>query len=193
MSDILYKYRSLENFKHFIDTILNNRLHATSYKDLNDPMEGMYQYWTAEFGQTLRDKLREEKGKFKICSLSRVNNDELMWSHYADGQKGIAIGVKIDISKYSVETVKYEGLPFIQSQDFSNQTAKEILCYKLEAWKYEQETRVFIRKKKYVDVHIEEIIMGRRISKIDANFIKSLIEKINPNIKIIKAKDIMKN
>ena len=38
----LYKYRSLENFEFFLDILLNKRLYASSYKDLNDAMEGVY-------------------------------------------------------------------------------------------------------------------------------------------------------
>mgnify|MGYP001801434879 FL=1 len=43
-NQLLYKYRSLENFKNFVDIILKNRLYAATYKDLNDPMEGKYYY-----------------------------------------------------------------------------------------------------------------------------------------------------
>jgi len=177
MSEMLYKYRSLENFKYFVDIILNNRLHASLYKNLNDPMEGMYYLLTKDYEKTIVDKLREEKGKFKICSLSRKNNDELMWSHYADGQRGVAIGVKIDKTKYDIQRIKYHGFPNIHSDDLTNQTAQEILCNKLEAWNYEQEERVFVRNTHFVKVHIVEIIMGRRMSEMDVKFIKLLIPK----------------
>lgn len=41
---LLYKYRSIENFQFFVDIILNKRLYAARYLDLNDPMEGHYIY-----------------------------------------------------------------------------------------------------------------------------------------------------
>ena len=44
MTEISYKYRSVDNFRNFVDIILNNRLYAASYQDLNDPMEGHYYY-----------------------------------------------------------------------------------------------------------------------------------------------------
>ena len=84
MTNILYKYRSLDNFKNFIDIILKNRLYAAKYKDLNDPMEGQYYYRTGELDRNIRDRLAEEKGELRLCSLSRVNNNELMWSHYTN-------------------------------------------------------------------------------------------------------------
>lgn len=61
-SNTLYKYRSLDNFKFFIDIILNNRLYAAKYKDLNDPMEGQYYYQNGELNKTIRDRIRKEKG-----------------------------------------------------------------------------------------------------------------------------------
>ena len=37
-----FKYKSLDNLKHFLDIIANNRLYAAKYNELNDPMEGSY-------------------------------------------------------------------------------------------------------------------------------------------------------
>jgi len=196
MSEILYKYRSLENFNYFVDIILNNRLYAASYTSLNDPMEGHYYHWDGEFGQTLIDKIRKDKEKTKICSLSKVKNSELMWTHYSDNQKGVVIGLRVDKSKhpeYDLQPIKYEGLPFFHSEDYHNQMAKNILCYKLKVWKYEKEERIFIQDdREYIDVHIEQIITGRRISDFHFDLIKTLVDKLNPKIKIIKAETIMK-
>ena len=44
MTNVLYKYRSLEDFKKLVDILINKRLYASHYKDLNDPMEGQYYY-----------------------------------------------------------------------------------------------------------------------------------------------------
>ena len=40
MNEILYKYRSLDNWKFVLDIFLNKRLYAASFYDMNDPMEG---------------------------------------------------------------------------------------------------------------------------------------------------------
>lgn len=42
MAQHYYKFRSLQNLKRFIDIILNERLYASRYNELNDPMEGVY-------------------------------------------------------------------------------------------------------------------------------------------------------
>lgn len=37
-----YKFRSLQNLRFFLDIIINERLYAAKYDELNDPMEGAY-------------------------------------------------------------------------------------------------------------------------------------------------------
>ncbi|AGY54624.1 hypothetical protein BRDCF_p1997 [Bacteroidales bacterium CF] len=191
MTNILYKYRSLDNFKNFIDIILKNRLYAAKYKDLNDPMEGQYYYRTGELDRNIRDRLAEEKGELRLCSLSRVNNNELMWSHYTNGQRGVAIGLRIDDTQYTVRPIQYNGLVSIRNQNFNDQTAIEILSHKLEVWNYEEEERVFVQDRHYIEVQVEEIILGRAMSNSDIGLIRELIEKINPEIRIIRADTVM--
>lgn len=190
MTDVLYKYRGLDNFKNFVDIILKNRLYASKYKDL-DPMEGQYYYRSGELNINIRDRLLEDKGELRLCSLSKVNENQLMWSHYTNGQRGVAIGLRIDETKYIVKPIQYNGLVSIRNQDFNDQTATEILSHKLEVWNYEEEVRVFVRDRHFVEVNIEEVITGVAMSNADFGFIKELVEKINPRIRIIKAETFM--
>ena len=193
MTEILYKYRGLDNFKNFVDIILKNRLFASHYKDLNDPMEGQYYYQSGELNRTIRDKIREEKGTLRILSLSKVNDNQLMWSHYADGHKGVAIGVRIDNTKYDVQPIQYDGIATIRHSDYNSQTSREILSHKLEVWSYEEEVRVFQENQMFIDVQIEEIILGQRVSNQNIGLIRELIEKINPEIRILRAEDLFEN
>ena len=154
-------------------------------------MEGQYLYQNGELNIDIRNQLSEEKSNLRICSLSRVNNNELMWSHYANGQRGIAIGVEMNRIKYQVRQVQYNGLPYIQNHNLNNQTAIEILSNKLEVWNYEEEERVFICDRQFIDVKVKEIILGRAMSNYDNGIIRDIIEKINPEIRIIRAENIM--
>jgi len=193
MTDILYKYRSLDNFKNFVDIILKNRLFASKYKDLNDPMEGQYYYQSGELNREVRDKLLEEKGQLRLCSLSKIRDNQLMWSHYTNGHRGVAIGLRIDDNQYTVRPIQYNGLVSIRNQDFNDQSATEILSHKLVVWNYEEEVRVFVRNRNFIDITIEEVITGLAMSKIDFGFVKELVEKINPDIRIIRADTFMNN
>ena len=44
MAELLYKYRSLENIERFLDIIIEKKLYGALYKEMNDPMEGYFQY-----------------------------------------------------------------------------------------------------------------------------------------------------
>lgn len=193
MSELLYKYRSLANFKSFVDILLNSRLFAAPYKDLNDPMEGQYYYRKGELNRAIRDKLLADKNNLRLCALSRVNDNALMWSHYADGHRGVAVGVRIDDPKqeYIVRPIQYDGLTTIGRNNFNDRTAVEILSHKLSVWKYEEEVRVFVRYKRYIHVRVEEIITGTAMSNADYGMIKDLVRKINPEIRLVRAESIM--
>ena len=41
---MLYKYKSLDNLMWILDIILNKRLYAAKYTELNDPMEGIFKH-----------------------------------------------------------------------------------------------------------------------------------------------------
>ena len=189
-TEILYKYRSLEggNFKFFVDIILNNRLYASSFKELNDPMEGAYYYSYQNEGlRKMLSELSDKKEKLRLCSLSKAEDSVLMWSHYANGHRGVVIGVSID-NPYNVKPVQYDGLARITSCNFNAQVTMEILSHKLEVWRYEQEERIFIfnSKDRYVNVKVESVIAGRSMSNQDYSSLKDLIERVNPRISVAK-------
>ena len=182
---LLYKYRSLVNYKNYVDIILNNRLWASNYKDMNDPMEGHYYYNRGELDEAIVKKLTEDKNSKNICSLSKDKNNILMWSHYADGHKGVVIGVQIDSNMYDIRPVTYGELPEIKNDIYNDQTAIEILSRKYVVWEYEKEERVFVNTgTKYVEVKVAEVITGSKMNKDERDFIKELTIKINPDINI---------
>lgn len=182
---ILYKYRGIKNFRFFVDIILKSRLYAAPYFDMNDPMEGCYLYpeGSSGFDEDIQRLIKGEKDKIRICSLSENPENELMWSHYAEGHKGIAIGVEVDDSKYHVAPIIYDGLHQLGMHNMHQNTAIEILSHKLDVWNYEKEVRVFLTgRKTTIDVEVKEIVFGRSTSTQDKGFIKDLVSNINSNI-----------
>jgi len=170
---------------------MKNRLFAAKYVDLNDPMEGQYYYNKGELDKSMLRKISSDKGDLRLCSLSRKNDNELMWSHYSEGHRGVAIGLTVDSSKYDVRPIQYTGIHYLNGGQIEQDTPREILSHKLNVWSYEEEERVFVTDKFYVDVVVKELITGRAMSNQDYSFIKEVVEKVNPSIKIIKAKSFM--
>ena len=151
-------------------------------------MEGYYRYTTGELTDEVLEAIKGEKQKLGICSLSSKHDIELMWSHYCDGHRGVVIGVEIDSNKYEIEPIKYSGLSNITSSEIKNNNysdiAKSILTNKHSIWSYEKEVRVFVKGSNFVNVQVTELILGEKMDTRTKNFIKKLVEKINPNIEV---------
>lgn len=181
---VYYKYRSLEKFDRVLDILINKRIHASKFNDLNDPMEGYYYHYG--FKDELINKIKESKDGKLICSFSAESNIDQQWAYYADSQKGVCIGVKLQ-EKDAVK-VKYDGITTLQNLSKNQDTniiANEILIHKNEEWKHEQEYRVFTHKK-YVKVEIVELIIGNKTSDFHKEILQNLMINIQPNIVIKK-------
>ena len=189
MRKTFYKYRDLKNFSHFEKILLENKLHAGIYSDFNDENEGQYTYYEDTRSQYIIDKIKSEKNKLRICSLSRKRDDILLWGYYANGSRGVNLVLEIvDKEIIEITDIKYQGLYDHQSIAHDEEIislTKKILSRKLPNWKHESETRVFTRKE-HVDVKIKEIILGSRISENNENNIRELVKNRNPKIKITK-------
>ena len=175
---ILYKYRSLSNFEHVADIILNDRLYCPTYNELNDPFEGLFlQLWTLSFmvkNQTYAfpKKLEETLTKTRVCSLSSSISDVRLWSYYADGHKGIAL--EIDFT--GIESHIHEVIYSANLQRFKNSTPHELLSHKTNHWEYEAEYRI-IHDEKYFPINkrIKTIYLGHRISDTHRDLLKKMI------------------
>jgi len=113
---VLYKYRG---FNENTLSLLTKNVHCFSApKYFNDPFDafientttfnkkqlkkyfknisnGINKYKTNDFEYKLFDEEQLDTTDFRILSLSKAWNNQLMWSHYANNQTGICIGFKI--------------------------------------------------------------------------------------------------
>ena len=108
MANILYKYLDINGGKCIIG---NQNLQFTNATQLNDPFDCHPKLWN--FSDVPNSKLhewipkewwmqKEETDALNLrndtwlCSLSKVNDSLLMWSHYCYNHKGICIGLNIE-------------------------------------------------------------------------------------------------
>jgi len=187
---MLYKYTSIQNFKRFIEVITDRKLYAALYTELNDPMEGAYVYPQTNISDSFFSMLKSQKQQTRICSLSREESNQLMWAHYADGHRGVVLGVEIDRHKYDVVPVIYTGSPISvidwQTGRPNGNKAKDILSRKLNIWEYEKEERV-LTNNKYVTVKIEKVILGSRMQKHDKQLIHKIVKHILPRALVVNS------
>lgn len=178
-----YKFRSLQNLRWFIDIIMNERLFASRYSKLNDPMEGVF--ITNEGCRHILDLLKTKKYKTRICSLSNNCLDNRLWSYYADSHKGCCIEVSPKNKTIQPEEMHYViSLPNI----YEDVDGTVLLSHKSKQWEFEDEVR-FFTKRCWFNVIIHRVIFGIRVSKQDYNFYSDLISRINPKIDVCQLKE----
>ena len=138
--------------------------------------------------ETLTEMFNKRKKEFKISCFSKLSDEVLMWSHYADKHSGICVGFDFGFkyqNKFILCPVNYYNK--IKNLDGECDT-KQVFLYwlttKSERWKYEEEIRAISNSITTTDYeyinydkkHIKEIIFGCNVPE---SMIKEAIEKIN--------------
>jgi hypothetical protein len=184
----LYKFRSLENFERIEDILSHHRFYMTNWRELNDPMEGHFNsiYYNDDVNyKALLQDFINYKVSLKICSFSAIINPILLWLHYADQHKGIAIEIKLNPSRYT-NLYKVNYVRRIPEIDFaSNPTPIQVLTNKIHFWKYEKEYRVIDDCRNIRVGRITGIYFGVRTSIDDKERIQDLVQN---NIKLYNTK-----
>lgn len=198
---IFYKY---QNFSiNSLSGLTENYLYFASPNKLNDPFDVASLSLEKQF-----ENLEINKERFKTCSLSKINDNKLMWSHYAKEHTGICIGYKfLYLPNYiGKEKVLYKNTNIPEKDIF-----KSIMDYwtiKSEDWEYEQEVRLLHYgekekinytfdknesfQKNIIGLQIVSISFGLRFKEF--NIIKPIIKEIErkqkTKIDIFQAKTI---
>lgn len=184
MPELLYKYRSLSKIERILEIIIDRRLYGALYTEMNDPMEGYFQY-TPDVDRNLVSNIMDSKNKRYICSLSRKSNIGLMWTHYADENKGCCIEVEVTSKWERLEVVYSNKIPTLNAST----TLEDILKVKAPVWHYEEEIRYLSKENssnRMLAIKIKRIIFGYKIKEKYFNRIKIVIHSLNPNIIVEK-------
>lgn len=192
-NETLYKYRSLSNLKRLIEIVLDSKLYASRYYELNDPMEGYYTY-TKEIAP-FKKKINKLKQESLICSLSKSNNIGMMWIMYADEGKGCCLEIEAGGSTTwkRIEVEYKTEIPKIANSVEIN--IDSVFKYNSSVWKYEQEVRYIKeshRRYKF-PVKIRKVYLGYayKASSKEFLFFKTLFQdKLGVDVELMNKSDI---
>ena len=143
-----------------------------------------------------------------VSCFSETRENNLMWSHYADGHKGVCIGLSIGEFMLSLEclpvvpgvgsghvrshscAVQYRDVP--PTWEAWGETVEDVVAAKARCWEYEREWRIFApqvakKKQKFLPVAFRQVVFGARIAEEDKARMARAIAKTHPAVEFLKA------
>lgn len=196
----LFRYRSLYHFDREVEAIERGYLFCSSYKKLNDPMEGLFKSSRllkkhANY-RSLISALIDNKSRTGVCSFSEVYDHELMWAHYANQFRGICIGYRVSqlLEKLGrgvslVRLYYNEQVPrLLPTKADPSLLARRVLSYKNYRWSYEREWRMFAEQgpASYGRTScVSHVYLGSQISPDHRERIVKVLKRLNIKISMM--------
>lgn len=185
-----FKYRSLKDFKRFLQILIYRELYGSKFNELNDPMEGYFNYSDQIDIETRKAMLKKRSNTY-ICSVSKKSNIGIMWSHYADEHKGCCIEFEVTSKWKKIEVEYLDEMPILDA----NTQIEDILKCKSKQWEYEEEIR-FIKpvekedaRRPKLKIKIKRILLGTRVDRNTVSFINALVKKLyQDKVDVVKIK-----
>jgi len=161
-----------------------------------------------EFYTEINEKMIEVLEGERLFCVSLVNDNLLMWSHYANDHQGAVIKLKCVPEKLSAlcaakPVIYTDKIPLLTTAHLIDGTEKilkyildEVLLTKSLDWKYEQEWRVSLlcqNKSENFDLRsifeeeLDSIYLGCRMNPQDKDEIISIIKNKRKNVKTFEA------
>jgi hypothetical protein len=230
---IVYKYVKPERR----EDLRTGLIRFTQADALNDPFEvnpsfsefisGGIEYAKAQVKYTPTDLeiqafAQEEAGRFRqmlipeylMLSLSRTNNNPLMWSHYASCHYGFVIGfdanhpffIDAQSLKSKLLPVEYSGTRYVlpRMEDWTRENTLPVFLRKSTDWAYEQELRMFMPARNASEQHqdphgvpiyllkfpgesLAQIVFGLFVQKDVKDETIELLNEFYPHVEVFQA------
>lgn len=210
---LLFKYRPVN--KYLIDALVKSHLHFCLPAQLNDPYDCQVdlkkaltraassakgtqatKLRTLATGATLLKTIKDLLRKTAVCSFSSSLLNPVLWSHYADKHRGVALLYKIPqsfIINRATKIVGYSGIEYTEDSltnwfvnnsvkfhvDYYVRIIKHMLTIKGPMWEYEGESRIMRAKAGQLNIdrsYLTQICFGLRTPKSDRDLIKKIVK-----------------
>jgi hypothetical protein len=190
---------------HFaLSNIALRRIKIARYSDMNDPFElASYNERDPRHRTAFQRSRLRINGEYGCICFSRNWSNPVLWAHYADKHRGIALGVDIDDDM--VQPIDYVDKPLTLhivgdglKPELDYLTVNRWLRTKFSDWRYEDEIRASVRLDHgevehgcyfttfSEDLDLKEVIVGARCETPIAE-IRKLVSDLYPSVVTIKA------
>ena len=128
-----------------------------------------------------------------VFSASEINNDLLMWSHYADHHKGVCIGVRPDVIGRLFVRVNYaEHVPVMDVWEYVKPSSDKFIKLSITKslrWEYEKEWRTIYRKgPHHTPGCVDRVVIGARADDKTRIAVREAVAASKQDIQILEAK-----
>lgn len=146
---LLYKYLKS---KYLLPNLQDRLIKVTTLSDVNDPYEWLPSVVDTDGKHLSSTRCREIfldtlAKKHGFISLSATASDPLLWAHYAEQHKGVAL--EFDLPRERLIEVDYRDSRvciIVPDENFSSppsdETMSQLMSRKFSSWIYEKEFRV---------------------------------------------------
>lgn len=202
-------YRFL-HARHALQALQTRRLKIGRLRELNDPMDCAPRLvnYPARHVDVLNERFEQQiiaaaSETIGLLCFSEAVQDPVLWSHYADAHRGIALGFAFESGarllpvKYQAERAALDYVTLTQATGgISTAALEQGFTRKAPSWSYEKEHRLFIdldhcqMEGEHYFLHMPQIafvqvVLGARCSLI-ANDILRLI-RTETKIQVLRA------
>ena len=217
MSDYgIFKFRAID--KYLLASLVNSEIYFAQLSCLNDPFDCRVDIRRAldnaiiksppERRDALRklrkmqgflEKVRTKVSEIGVNSFSLELNNPLMWSHYADGHRGISLMYSIPDAYFydkkdtilGMTPVEYATNPLTDwfvgpdfslgsKEEFGLPLVKKILTIKAKPWEYEDEVRILRRTPGVESLerkHLKQVYFGLQTTEADRALVTKIIKQ----------------
>ena len=172
-------------------------------KEISAWLENHTQEEAQNLCNQLTEALRLDLGKYRICSFSAVNDNPLLWSHYADSHQGFCLVFDANNELFGgASKVEYQDeyptYDFTEEDDYV--VMKNSGLVKFSDWSYEQEFRLVSAEPNYEDAlpvknniwsfpaeMLKGVILGYKISDPDRDIVETWSHNYPSDLFIKKA------
>ena len=145
------KYYHFLSSKNAIHDLERKMIRVSTLASLNDPFELMpyLRFTKSKEIKRYMDIRQQISNIYGLLCFSKTWQEPLLWSHYADKHKGIALG--FEVYGLNIFDVVYDPNPIRKQINLTNdiKTNKnlflELTQIKYKKWEYEQESRILLK------------------------------------------------